>query len=114
MRVPVTVKCRIGIEPMPDPTVEEYEFLRRFVTTVADAGCKVFVVHARKALLNGLSPKENREIPPLRYDIVRRLRADFPTLTFVLNGGIRTLAEVEAHLAEFHGVMLGREAYSNP
>jgi tRNA-dihydrouridine synthase A len=114
VRIPVTVKCRIGIEPMPAPTLDEYDFLQRFVATVAAAGCDVFVVHARKAMLNGLSPKENREIPPLRYDIVRRLRADFPALAFVLNGGIRTLTEVAAHLGEFHGVMLGREAYANP
>lgn len=114
VRVPVTVKCRIGIEPMPDPNADEYEFLHRFVTTVASAGCEIFVVHARKAILNGLSPKENREIPPLRYDVVRRLREDFPQLTLVLNGGIRSTDEVKAHLATFDGVMIGREAYSNP
>jgi tRNA-dihydrouridine synthase A len=112
--LPVTVKCRIGIEPMPIATDDEYEFLRRFIATVAGSGCDTFIVHARRAVLNGLSPKENREIPPLRYDTVRRLRADFPALQFVLNGGIQTLAESAAHLQEFHGVMLGREAYSNP
>lgn len=112
--IPVTVKCRIGIEPMPDPSVDAYEFLRDFIATVAAAGCEVFVVHARKAILNGLSPKENREIPPLDYAVVRRLRDEFPALTFVLNGGIRTLEETRAHLDDFHGVMLGREAYSNP
>ena len=89
-------------------------FLRDFIDTVAEAGCEVFVIHARRAVLNGLSPKENREIPPLKYDIVRQLRDDFPTLTFMLNGGIRTLEEVEEHLRQFDGVMLGREAYSNP
>lgn len=114
VRIPVTVKCRIGIEPMPDAAQDEYEFLREFVATVAAAGCDVFVVHARKAMLNGLSPKENREIPPLRYDVVHRLRDDFPALTFVLNGGIRTLEEARVHLADFAGVMLGREAYGNP
>lgn len=114
VRVPVTVKCRIGIEPMPEPSQDEYAFLRRFVATVAAAGCEVFVVHARRAVLAGLSPKQNREIPPLRYDVVRRLRDDFPALTFVLNGGIRTVEEVRAHLADFAGVMLGREAYGNP
>ena len=114
VRVPVTVKCRIGIEPMPDPACDEYAFLHDFMTTVAGAGCDTFVVHARKAILNGLSPKENREIPPLRYDVVRRLRTDFPNLTFVLNGGIRTVDEVRTHLDDFDGVMLGREAYSNP
>jgi tRNA-dihydrouridine synthase A len=114
VNVPVTVKCRIGIEPMPELLQDDYEFLQQFVATVAAAGCDVFVVHARKAMLNGLSPKENREIPPLRYDFVRQLRREFPDLTFVLNGGIRTVAEVEAHLRDFQGVMLGREAYSNP
>jgi len=112
--VPVTVKCRIGIDPMPGGVHDEYEFLTRFITTVAASGCDVFVVHARRAVLNGLSPKENREIPPLRYDVVRRLRAEFPALTFVLNGGIRTQTEVRAHLTDFDGVMLGREAYANP
>lgn len=90
VRIPVTVKCRIGIEPMPQ-ALDEYEFLKRFVATVAAAGCNVFVVHARRAILQGLSPKENREIPPLRYDIARRLREDFPELEIVLNGGLRTI-----------------------
>jgi tRNA-dihydrouridine synthase A len=114
VRVPVTVKCRIGIEPMPIQEEDEYEFLTRFIETVAASGCDTFIAHARSAVLNGLSPKENREIPPLRYEVVSRLRTDFPHLTFVLNGGIRTAVEVEAHLKNFHGVMLGREAYSNP
>lgn len=114
VRVPVTVKCRIGIEPMPVPNRSEFEFLRDFIATVASAGCDVFVVHARQAMLNGLSPKQNREIPPLKYATVRHLKEEFPALTFVLNGGIRTLAEVREHLARFQGVMLGREAYSNP
>jgi tRNA-dihydrouridine synthase A len=113
VRVPVTVKCRIGIEPMPQAS-EEFEFLHQFITTVAAAGCDVFVVHARKAILKGLSPKENREIPPLKYDLVSQLRAEFPNLTFVLNGGIRTVEEVQTHLQTFDGVMIGREAYSNP
>ena len=111
--VPVTVKCRIGIEPMPQPG-DEFEFLRQFIATVAAAGCDVFVVHARKAILKGLSPKENREIPPLKYDVVKALRAEFPKLTFVVNGGVRTVEEVQAHLQTFDGVMIGREAYSNP
>ena len=111
--VPVTVKCRIGIEPMPQAG-DEFEFLRRFVSTVAAAGCDVFVVHARKAILKGLSPKENRDIPPLKYDVAAALIAEFPDLTFVLNGGIRTVEEVQAHLQTFDGVMIGREAYSNP
>lgn len=111
--VPVTVKCRIGIEPMPRPA-QEFEFLRGFIETVAAAGCDVFIAHARKAILKGLSPKENREIPPLRYDVVSALRAEFPKLTFVLNGGIKTVDEVQAHLRTFDGVMIGREAYQNP
>jgi tRNA-dihydrouridine synthase A len=112
--IPVTVKCRIGIEPMPQAGTDEYEFLRHFVATVADAGCEVFVVHARKAILKGLSPKENREIPPLKYDVVSALRAEFPRLDFILNGGVRTLEDVQAHLQLFDGVMIGREAYQNP
>jgi tRNA-dihydrouridine synthase A len=112
--VPVTVKCRISIEPMPVPGEDEYDFLTRFVSTVAAAGCTVFVIHARKAVLKGLSPKENREIPPLRYDIARRLRGDFPRLKFVLNGGLRTVAQVQEELPYFDGVMIGREAYQNP
>ncbi|HEX2492192.1 MAG TPA: tRNA dihydrouridine(20/20a) synthase DusA, partial [Steroidobacter sp.] len=114
VEVPVTVKHRISIDPLPDGARDEYEFLSRFVATVAQAGCETFIVHARCAVLNGLSPKENREIPPLRYDIVRRLRADFPALTFVVNGGVRTLEQVREHLAVFDGVMIGREAYQNP
>jgi tRNA-dihydrouridine synthase A len=112
--VPVTVKCRISIEPLPIPGEDEYDFLTRFVSTVAAAGCTVFVIHARKAVLKGLSPKENREIPPLRYDIARRLRGDFPQLTFVLNGGLRTVEQVQEELPHFDGVMIGREAYQNP
>jgi tRNA-dihydrouridine synthase A len=114
VQVPVTVKCRIGIDPMPADYSDEYDMLTRFISQVAHAGCAVFVVHARRAVLNGLSPKENREIPPLRYDVVSRLRAEFPDLTFVLNGGVRTADEVASHLRDFHGVMLGREAYRHP
>ncbi|MFL6548458.1 MAG: tRNA dihydrouridine(20/20a) synthase DusA [Povalibacter sp.] len=113
-KVPVTVKCRIGIEPSPRPELEDYDFLRDFITTVSQAGCEIFVVHARRAVLNGLSPKENREIPPLRYDVAARLRGDFPHLTFVVNGGIRTATATREHLKQFDGVMLGREAYHNP
>jgi tRNA-dihydrouridine synthase A len=110
--IPVTVKCRIGIEP--GPAGDDIENLHAFIRTVADAGCEVFVVHARKAILSGLSPKENREIPPLRYDAVAQIRRAFPQLTFVLNGGIRTSDEVSLHLQEFDGVMLGREICRNP
>lgn len=112
--VPVTVKCRIGIEPMPQGNRDDYEFLHEFVATVARSGCDVFVIHARRAVLNGLSPKENREIPPLRYDVAARLRGDFPALRFIVNGGVRTVAETREHLKNFDGAMLGREAYHNP
>lgn len=114
VRVPVTVKCRIAIDPMPDPTLDEYAFLTRFIETVARSGCTTFIIHARRAVLSGLSPKENREIPPLRYDVARQLCADFPQLTFILNGGLRSLETVEQELPHFHGVMIGREAYHNP
>ena len=107
--IPVTVKCRIGIDDS-----EDYVFLRAFVETVAAAGCEVFVIHARKAWLSGLSPKENREIPPLRYEQVYRLKQEFPQLAIAINGGIRTLDDCEHHLRHVDGVMLGREAYENP
>ncbi|MGH8403722.1 MAG: tRNA dihydrouridine(20/20a) synthase DusA, partial [Gammaproteobacteria bacterium] len=101
--VPVTVKTRIGVDEH-----DSYEHLTHFVGTVAAAGCRVFVIHARKAWLKGLSPKENREIPPLRYDVAERLKRDFPALGIIVNGGIKTLAVMENHLAEFDGVMIGR------
>ena len=107
--LPVTVKCRIGVDDS-----KEYEFLKRFVATIAEADCDTFIVHARKAWLQGLSPKENREIPPLHYDVVYRLKQEFPQLTIVINGGIKTLEECEEHLKHVDGVMLGREAYENP
>ena len=107
--VPVTVKTRIGIDDK-----DSYEELAHFIGTVAAAGCDDFIIHARKAWLQGLSPKENRTKPPLRYDVVRRLKADFPRLRFELNGGILSLDQAEAHLREFDGVMLGRAAYENP
>ncbi len=107
--VPVTVKCRIGIDDS-----EDYVFLRAFIETVAAAGCEVFVVHARKAWLSGLSPKENREIPPLRYEQVYQLKQEFPQLGIAINGGIRSLEDCERHLQHVDGVMLGREAYENP
>ena len=90
------------------------EFVRDFVGTVADAGCTVFIVHARNAWLQGLSPKQNREVPPLRHDTVYRLKRDFPALTIVLNGGVTCDADIEAHLAQVDGVMVGREAYHQP
>ena len=107
--VPVTVKHRIGIDKE-----ESYAFVRDFVGTVADAGCRVFIVHARNAWLKGLSPKENREIPPLRYERVYQLKRDFPHLTIVLNGGVTTDEQIAEHLRHVDGVMLGREAYHHP
>jgi tRNA-dihydrouridine synthase A len=107
--VPVTVKHRIGID-----RVESYDFVRDFVGTVAEAGCQVFIVHARNAWLQGISPKENRELPPLKPDWVLRLKADFPALSFSLNGGITSMAQIRMHLSELDGVMVGREAYHNP
>jgi tRNA-dihydrouridine synthase A len=107
--LPVTVKHRIGIGRS-----EDYDFMRRFVETVARAGCTTFIVHARNAILHGLSPKQNREIPPLRHDFVLRLKNDHPELEIVINGGIRTWSEVDAQLAVLDGVMLGRAAQSDP
>jgi tRNA-dihydrouridine synthase A len=107
--LPVTVKHRIGID-----REERYEFVRDFVGTVAEAGCEVFIVHARNAWLQGLSPKQNREVPPLRYEIVHRLKREFPQLTIVLNGGVTTNEQIAAELPKVDGVMLGREAYHNP
>ena len=104
--LPVTVKHRIGID-----AVEDYGFVRDFVGQVAEAGCGTFIVHARNAILKGLSPRENREIPPLKYDYVHRLKREFPALTLVINGGLTTWAQVEAQLARVDGVMLGRAAY---
>lgn len=112
--VPVTVKCRIGIDPAPPGAADEYGFLTDFITKVAAAGCEVFLVHARRAVLGGLSPKENREIPPLKYDVAARLVRDFPQLCFVLNGGVQSVEEVRTHLGSFDGVMIGREAYRRP
>ncbi len=107
--IPVTVKHRIGIDKD-----ESYPFVRDFVGTVAQAGCKVFSVHARNAWLKGLSPKENREVPPLRYETVHRLKRDFPDLLFVINGGLTTTAQARAELLELDGFMAGRAAYHDP
>lgn len=107
--LPVTVKTRIGIDDM-----DGYDVLAGFVERVAAAGCKSFAVHARKAWLNGLSPKANREVPPLRHDRVFRLKRDFPHLEVVINGGVRSLAEAATLLESVDGVMIGREAYANP
>jgi tRNA-dihydrouridine synthase A len=107
--LPVTVKHRIGID-----REERYDFVRDFVGTVAEAGCEVFIVHARNAWLKGLSPKENREVPPLRYEMVHRLKQDFPALTIVINGGLAGDDAIAAQLASVDGVMIGREAYHQP
>jgi tRNA-dihydrouridine synthase A len=109
VRVPVTVKCRIGIDDSDD-----YAFLERFVSTVRETGVDVFVVHARKAYLQGLSPKENREIPPLRYDVAQRLKREHPDLTVILNGGLTSAVQVREWLPRFDGVMIGRQAYQEP
>ncbi|MAZ76140.1 MAG: tRNA dihydrouridine(20/20a) synthase DusA [Micavibrio sp.] len=107
--IPVTVKCRIGIDDS-----EDYAFLEKFIDTVKDGGCNTFIIHARKAWLKGLSPKENREIPPLQYDIAKQIKAAFPDLTFPVNGGIRTIEDAKEKLKAFDGVMIGREAYQHP
>ena len=107
--IPVTVKHRIGIDK-----VESYDFVRDFVGQVADAGCEVFIVHARNAWLQGLSPKENREVPPLRYELVHQLKREFPQLTIVLNGGVKDDDEIKEQLKHVDGVMVGRQAYHEP
>jgi tRNA-dihydrouridine synthase A len=107
--IDVTVKHRIGIDDE-----QSYGFVRDFVGKVADAGCTTFIVHARNAILKGLSPKENREIPPLKYEYAYQLKRDFPDFEIIINGGIKTEAEIDEHLQHVDGVMLGREAYHNP
>ena len=107
--IPVTIKHRIGIDDM-----EHYEQLTGFIEPIAAAGCDVFIVHARKAWLQGLSPKQNREIPPLNYPWVYQLKQDFPHLKIIINGGIQTLEDAAKHLEHVDGVMIGREAYQNP
>ena len=107
--IPVTVKSRIGIDDM-----DEYEDLSAFIEQLAEAGCDTFIVHARKAWLQGLSPKQNREVPPLMYERVYQLKEEFPHLHVSINGGVKTLAEAQHHLSYVDGVMIGREAYSNP
>jgi len=107
--IPVTVKHRIGIDDM-----ESFDELTAFIRPIAEAGCEVFIVHARKAWLQGLSPRENREIPPLNYPWVYQLKKDFPELGIIINGGIQSLQECQQHLEHVDGVMIGREAYQNP
>jgi len=107
--IPVTVKCRIGVDDM-----DEDAQLDKFIKEVSSSGCETFIIHARKAWLKGLSPKDNREIPPLDYQRVYKLKDTFPDLDFVINGGIKTIEESKHHLKYVDGVMLGREAYDNP
>lgn len=109
VKIPVTVKCRIGIDDQDD-----YEDLQRFVQRVSDSGISTFIVHARKAWLDGLSPKENRDIPPLNYERVHLLKQEFPHLTIVINGGLQTLEQCKAQLEKVDGVMMGRTAYQSP
>lgn len=109
VKIPVTVKHRVGIDDM-----QSYEEMLNFVDTIAKTGCNNFIVHARIALLQGLSPKENRDVPPLRYEDVYRLKQDRPNLLIEINGGIKTFAETQEHLKHVDGVMIGREAYHNP
>ncbi len=109
VKLPVTVKTRIGVDHE-----DSYEALTGFIATVKAAGCQTFIIHARKAWLKGLSPRQNRTVPPLRYDVVYQLKRDFPELEIIINGGIKTLEEVGTHLREVDGVMIGREAYDNP
>lgn len=108
-KIPVTVKCRIGIDDQ-----DSYDDLNRFIQYVADSGCRTFIVHARKAILQGLSPKQNRDIPPLNYPRVYRLKAEHPELEIIINGGITDLNQTAQHLQSVDGVMIGREAYHNP
>lgn len=109
VKIPVTVKCRIGVDAQ-----DSYAELVAFIEKVAAAGCEKFIIHARKAWLQGLSPKQNREIPPLKYEVVHQIKKDFPHLTIIINGGIKNLADVKEQLQWVDGVMIGREAYANP
>lgn len=109
VHIPVTVKTRIGIDDQ-----DSYQFLTDFVGPIAEKGCDTFIIHARKAILGGLSPAENRRVPPLKYDTAYRLKKDFPHLSIVLNGGITTIDQIKTALQSLDGVMIGREAYQNP
>jgi len=109
VKVPVTIKCRLGVDHH-----EDYEFLYNFVNIVKNAGIKHFIIHARNGILKGLSPRQNRHIPPLKYDYVYQLKKDFPNLNITINGGIKTIDECKDHLKHVDGVMIGRAAYENP
>tara|TARA_B100000900_G_scaffold232996_1_gene197823 strand:- start:1291 stop:2259 length:969 start_codon:yes stop_codon:yes gene_type:complete len=107
--IPVSIKCRLGVDDH-----EEYDFLYNFVSIVKESGVKVFIIHARNGILKGLSPRQNRNIPPLKYDYVYRLKKDFPDLEIIINGGIKNLDDSQMHLEKVDGVMIGRAAYDNP
>jgi tRNA-dihydrouridine synthase A len=109
VKIPVTVKCRIGVDDC-----EDHIFLNNFIHSVSDAGCSTFIIHARKAWLQGLSPKENREVPPLNYDLVAEIKARYPHLSIMLNGGLKTIEDIRMAFDKFDGAMIGREAYQNP
>jgi tRNA-dihydrouridine synthase A len=109
IQIPVTIKSRIGIDDM-----DSYEFLHGFIKTTYEAGCNIFIIHARKAILSGLSPKENRKIPPLNYERVHKIKQDFPELNITINGGFTELNEIKSQLKHVDGVMVGRAAYQNP
>ena len=107
--VPVSIKCRLGVDHH-----EDYEFLYNFINIIKNSGINNFIIHARNGILKGLSPRQNRHIPPLKYDYVYRLKKDFPNLNIIINGGIKTLDETKHHLERVDGVMIGRAAYENP
>ena len=107
--IPVTIKCRTGVDDNDD-----YEFLKSFISTVKDSGVKTFIIHARKGILKGLSPRQNRNIPPLNYQKVYSIKDDFPELEIIINGGIKNISEAKNHLTYVDGVMLGRAAYDDP
>ena len=109
VEIPVTIKCRLGVD-----NHESYEFLHNFVSIVSQSGVATFIIHARNGILKGLSPRQNRNIPPLKYDYVYKLKKDFPHLEIVINGGIKNLDQSETHLKSVDGVMIGRAAYENP
>ena len=109
VNIPVSVKCRIGVDDM-----DEEKDLNTFIKKVSDSGCKIFIVHARKAWLKGLSPRENRNIPPLNYERVYKLKDEFPHLEIIINGGLETIEDSKNHLTKVDGVMMGRKAYENP
>ena len=109
VNIPVSIKCRIGVDDM-----DEEKDLNTFIKKVSDSGCKVFIIHARKAWLKGLSPKENRNIPPLNYERVYKLKDEFPHLEIIINGGLENVEDSKNHLTKVDGVMMGRKAYENP